>query len=140
MLNKLAIILTIIMASFLMTQPAKATLRVIPLENPALEQRAKELGLILRCLICLNQSIESSDIELSIDMKNLVRTQMKDGKTNVEIKQFLVDRYGEFILLEPAFNKNTYLLWFTPIILLILASLSTYFYFKNMKKRVEGQE
>lgn len=113
---------------------AQAALKVVPLQDTMLEQRAKDLSLELRCLVCQNQSIESSDADLAVDLKILLREQIMQGKTDLEIKQFLVDRYGEFVLLQPLFTSQTSFLWLTPIIFLALAFLSAYIYFRNMNK------
>lgn len=126
-------ILMILILSFMGFHTAWAA-KVVPLEDAVLEQRAKDLSLELRCLVCQNQSIESSDADLAIDLKILVREQILDGKTNLEIKQFLVDRYGEYVLLKPLFTTQTSFLWLTPIIFLTLAFLSAYIYFRNMNK------
>lgn len=132
MLSRLFLIAFTVFFSF---EIANAAPKVVALENAALEQRAKDLSLELRCLVCQNQSIESSDADLAIDLKILVREQIKQGKTNLEIKQFLVDRYGEFVLLKPLFSTQNSFLWLTPIIFLALAFLFAYIYFRNMKKR-----
>lgn len=127
--------LFIAFAVFFSFEYVNAAPKVVALENAALEQRAKDLSLELRCLVCQNQSIESSDADLAIDLKILVREQIKQGKSNLEIKQFLVDRYGEFVLLNPLFTTQNSFLWLTPIIFLALAFLFAYIYFRNMKKR-----
>lgn len=120
--------------------PAFAAEKLVPLKDVALEQRAKDLSLELRCLVCQNQSIESSDADLAIDLKILVREQISQGKTDLEIKQFLVDRYGEYVLLEPLFSLQNYLLWFTPIIFLFIAFIFAFFYFKNMNNKFNQQD
>ena len=114
--------------------------KLVPLKNVALEKRAKDLSLELRCLVCQNQSIESSDADLAIDLKILVREQISQGKTDLEIKQFLVDRYGEFVLLKPLFSLQNYLLWFTPIIFLSIAFIFAFFYFKSMNNKFNQQD
>lgn len=121
-------------------QTSFAALQVIPLSDAALEQRSKDLSLELRCLVCQNQSIESSDADLAIDLKILVREQIKQGKTNLEIKQFLVERYGEFVLLKPLFSAQNSLLWLTPIIVLALAFIFAFFYFRNMHIKQQDDE
>lgn len=131
MFKRLCIIFIISLFGF---QPAQAALKVVPLQDAVLEQRAKDLSLELRCLVCQNQSIESSDADLAIDLKILVREQIMQGKTDFEIKQFLVDRYGEFVLLKPLFSSQNSFLWLTPIVFLALAFLSAYIYFRNMNK------
>lgn len=116
------------------TQSVHAAPKVVPLQDAVLEQRAKDLSLELRCLVCQNQSIESSDADLAVDLKILVREQILAGKTDFEIKQFLVDRYGEFVLLKPLFSVQNSFLWLTPIIFLALAFIFAYVYFRNMNK------
>ncbi|MBL1419124.1 MAG: cytochrome c-type biogenesis protein CcmH [Alphaproteobacteria bacterium] len=131
MFKRLVILCIISIFSF---HQAQAALKVVPLQDVTLEQRAKDLSLELRCLVCQNQSIESSDADLAIDLKILVREQILQGKTDLEIKQFLVDRYGEFVLLKPLFSGQNSFLWLTPVIFLALAFLSAYIYFRNMNK------
>lgn len=128
-------LLSIILWAFILPQTGFAALKVVPLTDPVLEQRAKDLSLELRCLVCQNQSIESSDADLAIDLKILVREQINQGRTNLEIKQYLVDRYGEFVLLKPLFSVQTSFLWLTPIIFLTLALLFAFLYFRNMQKK-----
>ena len=123
-----------------MMTPAFAIEKVVALTDPTLEQRAKNLSLELRCLVCQNQSIESSDAELAVDLKILVREQIKQGKGDFEIKQFLVERYGEFVLLKPLFTKQTSFLWMTPIIFLTIAFLFAYLYFRNMKRKQNNND
>ncbi|NRA85852.1 MAG: cytochrome c-type biogenesis protein CcmH [Rhizobiales bacterium] len=123
-----------------MMTPAFAIEKVVALTDPTLEQRAKNLSLELRCLVCQNQSIESSDAELAVDLKILVREQIKQGKSDFEIKQFLVERYGEFVLLKPLFTKQTSFLWMTPIIFLTIAFLFAYLYFRNMKRKQNNND
>lgn len=127
--------LALFFALFMTANAAWAAPKVVPLADAALEQRAKDLSLELRCLVCQNQSIESSDADLAVDLKILVREQITVGKTNYEIKQFLVDRYGEFVLLKPLFTAQTSFLWLTPIIFLALAFLYAFIYFRNMNKQ-----
>jgi cytochrome c-type biogenesis protein CcmH len=89
------------------------------LENPALEARARDLSAGLRCLVCQNQSIDDSDAPLAKDLRVLVRERLKAGDTDAEIIDFVVARYGEFVLLKPRLTEHTWLLWLaTPLILL----------------------
>ena len=90
------------------------------LENPALEARARDISAELRCLVCQNQSIDDSDAGLARDLRRLVRERLKAGDTDGEVKEFLVARYGEFVLLKPPFNSRTLLLWLAPILTLLL--------------------
>ncbi|MGF1474779.1 MAG: cytochrome c-type biogenesis protein [Geminicoccaceae bacterium] len=90
------------------------------LEDPALEARARALGKELRCLVCQNQSIDDSDAELAQDLRALVRERLVAGDSDAEIKAFLTARYGDFVLLKPPMAPGTYLLWFAPLVLLII--------------------
>ena len=84
------------------------------LSDPALEARARSLSRELRCLVCQNQSIDDSAAPLARDLRVLVRERLTDGDSDQQVVDFLVDRYGEFVLLKPRFNWHTALLWFTP--------------------------
>jgi len=86
-----------------------------------LEARAKLLFTELRCVVCQNQSISDSDADVAKDLRIIVREQIVAGKTDREIRTFLVDRYGEFILLKPVFAWHTFILWAAPFLLIILA-------------------
>jgi cytochrome c-type biogenesis protein CcmH len=89
------------------------------LANPAQEARARELFRELRCMVCQNQSIDDSDAPLAQDLRTLVRERVAAGASDAEIKEFLVARYGEFVLLKPRISTETYLLWATPLLVLI---------------------
>ncbi len=86
---------------------------------PEQELRARALFSQLRCVVCQNQSIDSSDADVAKDLREIVREQINAGKSDVQIKDFLVARYGEFILLKPRFGWHTSILWAAPSILLI---------------------
>ena len=84
------------------------------------EQRAREIGRALRCVVCQNQSIEESDASLAQDMRVLVRSRVKSGDSNDQVIAFMQDRYGDFVLLKPPMQTNTYVLWFAPFLLVLL--------------------
>jgi cytochrome c-type biogenesis protein CcmH len=87
------------------------------LTDPALEARARAISAGLRCLVCQNQSIDDSDAPLERDLRILVRDRLKAGDSDEQIVEFVVDRYGEFVLLKPRFEPHTMLLWLaTPIV------------------------
>jgi cytochrome c-type biogenesis protein CcmH len=88
------------------------------LEDPALETRARALSAHLRCLVCQNQSIDDSDAPLAKDLRLLVRERLVAGDSDTDVTNFLVARYGEFVLLKPPFAMHTLLLWLTPLLLL----------------------
>ena len=88
-------------------------------QNPALEKRVTALTLELRCLQCQNQTIADSHADLAIDLKNQVREMMVQGKSDKEITDYMVQRYGDFVLFRPPVKSTTWLLWFGPALLLI---------------------
>lgn len=91
------------------------------LSDPALETRARALSAELRCLVCQNQSIDDSDAPLARDLRILIRERLKAGDTDAEAIDFLVARYGEFVLLKPRFAPHTLALWLGPFLILALA-------------------
>jgi len=89
------------------------------LQDPALEARAREISEGLRCLVCQNQSIDDSGAPLAKDLRLLVRERLKAGDSNQQIVDFIVARYGEFVLLKPRFETHTLVLWLaTPAVFL----------------------
>ena len=88
--------------------------------NENFEKRFIELSSELRCLVCQNQSLLDSDSELANDLKEIIYEKINEGQSNNQIKNFLVQRYGEFILFKPLFNMANLLLWVTPLISFIL--------------------
>lgn len=91
-----------------------------PLLPPALEQRAEQLAHGLRCLVCQNQSLAESNAPLAHDMRNLIRNQLAEGRSDAQIMRFFEDRYGDFVRYEPPFKPITWLLWLGPFALLVL--------------------
>jgi len=85
-------------------------------DRAAVENRARELGRELRCLVCQNQSIEDSDAPLAADLRAIVREKLMAGDDESQIKRFLVERYGDFVLLKPPFKIETLLLWGLPLL------------------------
>lgn len=91
------------------------------LKDPAMESRARAISAQLRCLVCQNQSIDDSDAPLAKDLRTLVREQLVQGKSDGEIMDYVVARYGEFVLLRPRLTAGTLLLWGTPFAVLLIA-------------------
>ena len=106
-------ILNIIILSFIFF-----TFKIYALEN--IDERVKNLTLELRCMTCQNQSIYDSDAEFSNDIKKIVKQKLQEGESERDIKKFLVERYGEYILFRPLMNYNNIFLWSFPFILLII--------------------
>jgi cytochrome c-type biogenesis protein CcmH len=90
------------------------------LPDPALEARARAISAGLRCLVCQNESIDDSDADLAHQIRVLVRDRLKAGDTDAQVVQYLVDRYGEFILLKPRFSPGNAALWLAPIVVLLV--------------------
>ena len=105
--------LNIIISSFLFF-----TFKIFAVEN--IDERVKKLTLELRCMTCQNQSIYDSDAEFSNDIKKIVKNKLQKGESERDIKKFLVERYGEYILFRPLMNYNNIFLWSFPFILLII--------------------
>ena len=115
-----------LMAALLFGGPVFAVQPDEVLKDPALEKRAREISAGLRCLVCQNQSIDDSDAQLAKDLRLLVRERLVAGDTNQQVEHFLVQRYGEFVLLKPTFGTHTLLLWLTPALVLILGGIGAY--------------
>ena len=94
------------------------SLKTYAIEN--IDERVKNLTLELRCMTCQNQSIYDSDAEFSNDIKKIVKQKLSEGESERDIKKFLVERYGEYILFRPLINYNNIFLWSFPFILLII--------------------
>jgi cytochrome c-type biogenesis protein CcmH len=106
--------------AFAIVMPALAVGPDEILPDPALEQRARDISAGLRCLVCQNQSIDDSDAELARDLRVLVRERLVAGDSDDQVRQFLVDRYGEYVLLNPVVAGHTLLLWLAaPVLLLV---------------------
>lgn len=105
------------------------------LSDPALEVRARALSLQLRCMVCQNQSIDDSNAPLARDLRILVRERLKAGDSDAQIREFLVARYGQFVLLEPEKNRRTAFLWLSPLIVLLAGSLVLLRFFTRPRAR-----
>lgn len=89
-----------------------------PMADPAMEARAREISRGLRCLVCQNQSIEDSNAPLAADLRRIVRERLAAGDDEAGIQAYLVDRYGEWVLLRPPFEPSTWALWLGPFVVL----------------------
>lgn len=107
-----------LLAVLMMAVPAGAVEPAERLADPALEGRARDLSKELRCLVCQNQSIDDSNAPLAKDLRVLVRERLSAGDTDAEVLAFVTARYGDFVLLRPPFQANTYILWLAPAALL----------------------
>ena len=120
MIRALALLLALVAAG-----PASGAVGdpAMQLPDPTQEERAREIGRELRCLVCQNQSIEDSDADLARDLRRIVREQVSAGRSDAEVKGFVHERYGDFVLLRPRFTAATALLWATPAVALLAGAL-----------------
>jgi cytochrome c-type biogenesis protein CcmH len=109
-------------------------------DEPALEQRVMRLSTELRCLVCQNETLADSRADLAIDLRNQIRDQMRAGKSDDEIKAWLTDRYGDFVLYRPPVKSGTWLLWFGPFVLLIAAVAALLRYLHRRRARTDGAQ
>jgi cytochrome c-type biogenesis protein CcmH len=119
--------ITLLLLTLLMAAPAFAVQPDEILKDPVLETRARALSQELRCMVCQNQSIDDSDAPLAKDLRVLVRERLTAGDSDRQVIDFLVARYGEFVLLRPRMNGHTVLLWTTPFAVLVIAALAFFF-------------
>ncbi len=103
------------------------------LKSPILEKRARDVSKNLRCLVCQNQSIDDSDAELARDLRLLVRERIKTGDTNEQVIEYVVSRYGDFVLLKPPFKTSTYVLWVGPALVLMIGIMALIILFRRRK-------
>lgn len=123
-----------ILLSAMMGLAAASALAVEPSErlaDPVLETRARAISGELRCLVCQNQSIDDSNADLAHDLRVLIRERLSAGDSDAQVLQFMVRRYGDFILLRPPVQPDTYLLWFGPFGVLALGALGAALYLRR---------
>jgi len=111
----------VLLFALLIAIPAWAVEPDEMLSDPAQEARAREVGQELRCLVCQNQSIDDSNAPLARDLRILVRERIKAGDSNAQVMDFVVARYGDYVRLRPPMRAETYLLWFSPALVLAIA-------------------
>jgi cytochrome c-type biogenesis protein CcmH len=115
----------LLLAWLLPVAPARAVEPQEKLPNAALETRAEAIGRTLRCLVCQNESIEESAADLAHDLRVLLRQRLVAGDSNTQAIQYIVARYGQFVLLRPPIEPATWVLWYGPGVLLLAAGLGT---------------
>jgi len=103
------------------------------MDDPELERRARGLSKELRCLVCQNQSIDDSDADLARDLRALVRERLLAGDTDDEIIDFVTQRYGYFVLLRPPMKPSTWILWYGPPALFVIAGIAVAFYMRRRR-------
>ena len=104
------------------------------LADPALEARARAIGGELRCVVCQNQSIDDSHAELAHDLRVLVRERLSAGDSDEQVIEFIVARYGDFVLLQPPFKPATYALWGAPLLFLLVGGAIVLVYLRRRRQ------
>jgi cytochrome c-type biogenesis protein CcmH len=102
-----------------------------PLADPQLEQRARDLSREIRCVVCQSQSVADSDADIAQELRVLIREQIAAGKSDQDIRDYLVARYGDFVLFDPPFKASTYALWIGPFAILLLAGIGVAIFFRR---------
>ncbi|MGX9144840.1 cytochrome c-type biogenesis protein [Mesorhizobium sp. 128a] len=123
MSTRFSLVSLILLLALLFAGAAQAVKPDEVLADPALEARARSLSEGLRCMVCQNQSIDESDADLARDLRILVRQRLVAGDTDQQVMDYIVSRYGEFVLLKPRFSPRNALLWGTPVLLLLIGGI-----------------
>ncbi len=105
------------------------------LDDPVLEQRARDISKGLRCLVCRNENIDSSNAGIAKDLRLLVRERLVAGDSNTEAVDFIVDRYGEYVLLKPRMSRENAVLYLTGPVLLVLGAIGAFLYLRRRSRR-----
>ncbi len=125
----------ILVCALLATTPAAATFSPHEmLADPALEARARALSREIRCVVCQNESIHDSPADIARDLRRLVRERIVAGDSDKQILAFLVERYGDFALMQPPVARYTYVLWFGPAAVLVLGALAVAISFRRRQR------
>ena len=127
----LIVVLTLFLSVSVLAQSAPVQEPMI-FDNQQQEDRFNQLTQELRCLVCQNQNLADSDAQLAHDLRAEVHKMLLAGNSDDEIKQFMVERYGDFVLYRPPVQQNTYLLWLAPLVLLLIGAFVLR---SNIKKR-----
>ncbi|MEN3975654.1 cytochrome c-type biogenesis protein [Emcibacter sp. SYSU 3D8] len=103
------------------------------LPDPAQETRARQLMEDLRCLVCQNQSISDSNADLARDLREIVRERVAEGESDAQVRKYMVDRYGDWILMKPPFNIRTAILWLAPLLFIIAGGLGAWAFIRRQR-------
>ncbi|CCM74881.1 cytochrome c-type biogenesis protein [Rhizobium mesoamericanum] len=136
MIRRFLLVLAVVLSSV----PAFAVNPDEVLADPKLEMRARAISAELRCMVCQNQSIDDSNAELAKDLRLLVRKRLTDGDTDEQVMNYIVSRYGEFVLLKPRLEPKTILLWGAPLLLVVAGGLSLIVFARRRAGRPTGSK
>lgn len=132
-----ALLALLLALGLLLAQTTHAATASVAAADPLLEKRVMALSEQLRCLVCQNQTIADSHADLAVDLRNQVREKLQSGWDDGKVLDFMVERYGDFVLYKPPVRANTWLLWFGPFVLFFLALALL---FRKLKRQVPQQE
>ena len=135
---KICLMVGLCWVGFATFNPAWSVTPEEQLSNPVLENRARELSKIIRCLVCQNQSIDDSDAQLAKDLRILLRERLVAGDSDEQVKQYLVNRYGNYVLFEPPMTAATLLLWGAPLLFIGLAITTYGLWWRHEQKRMKA--
>ncbi len=128
------------LALVLLAAPAGAVEPNEMLDDPVLEQRARALSAEIRCVVCQNESIDSSNADIARELRVLVRERLVAGDSDQQVLDYLVARYGDFVLLRPPVKPTTYLLWFGPLMVLLLGIIAVFAYFRHQRASIAAPQ
>ena len=134
-MRRLALILALALAA-----PAGAVEPDEVLDDPALEERARDISSGLRCVVCQNESIDESNATLARDLRLMVRERLVAGDSDAEVVDYVVDRYGEFVLLRPTMTGSNIALWLAPVALLLVGGGLAFAYIRRRGARPAAGE
>lgn len=134
-MSRLALALAAMLA---LSAPAFAADPSEMLKDPGLEKRAQVLGKDLRCLVCQNESIEDSNADLARDLRIIVRERISAGDSDEQVRRFVVDRYGDYVLLKPPFKASTLVLWLGPFLLFALGLAVVWGFYQRRGREAEA--
>jgi cytochrome c-type biogenesis protein CcmH len=135
-LKWLCVAILLVMSGLAPTQAKEAALLA---EDPLVEKRLIHISEELRCMVCQNESLASSRAELANDLREEVRKLIREDRSDSQIKEYLVTRYGDFVLYKPEVKPLTWVLWFGPLMLLVLAILGMAYYLRQRQSAQTGQ-
>jgi len=128
---QLVVLLALLASPVLAVQPSEM------LADPKLEARARSISEELRCLVCQNQSIDESDADLAHDLRVLLRERLLAGDSDAQAIKYIVDRYGQFVLLKPPVEPATYALWLSPLLLVLFGAAGIAVYLRRRRAQLE---
>lgn len=133
------VMLAILLATLIIF-PASAVFIEKKLEDPAQEARARDISGEIRCLVCQNQSILDSNADLAKDLRQIVRERIAFGDTDDEVRAFLVERFGDWVLLDPPFKMTTLFLWLGPALIFLLGAFAMFVFLRSRNREVDGEK